>query len=215
MLMARLGTTCTISCAHRSRRSESSGAVALNSSTSRPRTAAASGLNASAGASTMKKWMSRVHRLLHGRRDLVGRLHRDPLEREIGLEHARQRLRLVDADLRAGEGVLAGLEDQALVGPDRLVAGIALDLDEADRQPLPRRLRILGAAPARPQTRASRQRPVNSRTGCQRLLIDDHAPGHAADRNRDHRLAALRVDDRDVVAEAVGDVKQLPRPATA
>ncbi len=36
------------------------------------------------------------------------------------------------ADLRAGERMLAGLEDQPLVGPDRLVARIALDLDEAD-----------------------------------------------------------------------------------
>ena len=36
MLMARLGSVCTISRAHSSRRSQSSGAVALNSSTSRP-----------------------------------------------------------------------------------------------------------------------------------------------------------------------------------
>src|SRR3974377_518005 len=37
------------------------------------------------------------------------------------------------------------------------------------------------------------------------LIIDGHAPGNAADRNRDDRLAALRIDDGDVVAEAVGD----------
>src|SRR3984893_2627131 len=36
-------------------------------------------------------------------------------------------------------------------------------------------------------------------------LIDHHAPGNAADRNRDRRLAGLRVDDGDVVTEAVGD----------
>ena len=47
----------------------------------------------------------------------AGRFHRDALEHEIGLEHARQRRRLVDADLRAGERMLAGLEDQPLVGP--------------------------------------------------------------------------------------------------
>ena len=51
MLIARLGSVCTISRAQRSRRSQSSGAVTLNSSTSRPRTAVASGRNASAGAS--------------------------------------------------------------------------------------------------------------------------------------------------------------------
>ena len=67
---------CTISRAQTSRRSESSGAVTLNSSTSRPRTAAASGLKASAGASTRKNWMPRVsERLQHRRRERVGRLH--------------------------------------------------------------------------------------------------------------------------------------------
>ena len=94
MLMARLGSVCTISRAHSSRRSESSGAVTLNSSTSRPLTAAASGLNASAGASMRKKWMPRsVIACVTARRDLIGRFHGDALEREIGLEHARERLR--------------------------------------------------------------------------------------------------------------------------
>ena len=65
-------------------------------------------------------------------RDLHVRLHGDAFEREIGLEHARQRRGLVDADLRARIRVLAGLQDQPLVGADRLVARIAVDLDEAD-----------------------------------------------------------------------------------
>src|SRR5258708_28766397 len=38
-------------------------------------------------------------------------------------------------------------------------------------------------------------------------LIDHHAPWNAPHRNRDGRLAALRVDDGDVVAEAVGDIE--------
>src|SRR5882672_12828632 len=35
------------------------------------------------------------------------------------------------------------------------------------------------------------------------LVIDDHAPRDAADRNRDGSLAAVDVDHRDVIAEAV------------
>ena len=130
----RGSAACARSRARRARgAAQSSGAVALNSSTSRPRTAAASGWKASAGASTMKKWMPRASRAcMHRRRDLLGRFHRDALEREIDLEHARERLRLVDADLRAGKRMLAGLEDEPLVGADRLVARIALDLDKAD-----------------------------------------------------------------------------------
>src|SRR5437879_3666016 len=42
-------------------------------------------------------------------------------------------------------------------------------------------------------------------TKCGCSLIDHHAPGNAAYRDRDRRLAALHVDDGDVVAEAVGD----------
>ena len=108
---------CTTSRAQRSRRSQSSGAVALNSSTSRPRTAAASGLNASAGASMRKKWMPASIACEHGRRDLVGRFDGDALEREVGLEHARERLsprRCRPA--RPRQRMLAGLEDDALVG---------------------------------------------------------------------------------------------------
>ena len=88
--------------------------------------------------------VARCHGLLHGRRDLGGGLHRDPLQREIRFQDAGQHLRIVETDLGAGEGVLADLQDQALVGLDRLVADIALDFDISDRQPLPRRLRILG-----------------------------------------------------------------------
>src|SRR5262245_2727096 len=40
-----------------------------------------------------------------------------------------------------------------------------------------------------------------------RLIIDHHAPGNAADRDRDDGLAALGVDHGDVVAEAVGDIE--------
>ena len=36
------------------------------------------------------------------------------------------------ADLRTGERMLAGLEDQPPIGLERLVAGIALDVDETD-----------------------------------------------------------------------------------
>ena len=56
-----------------------------------------------------------VPRLQHRGRDLGRRRHGDALEREVRLQHARERLRLVDADLRAREGTLAALEDQALV----------------------------------------------------------------------------------------------------
>src|SRR3954452_9830709 len=37
------------------------------------------------------------------------------------------------------------------------------------------------------------------------LVIDDHTPGNAADRDGNDRLAALGIDDGDVVAETVGD----------
>ena len=39
------------------------------------------------------------------------------------------------------------------------------------------------------------------------LIIDDDTPRHATDRDRNDRLAACRIDDRDVVAEAVGHVE--------
>src|SRR5437899_198268 len=40
------------------------------------------------------------------------------------------------------------------------------------------------------------------------LFIDDHAPGDAADRDRDRGLAGAHVDHRDVVTKAVGDVER-------
>src|SRR4051812_32632228 len=55
-------------------------------------------------------------------------------------------------------------------------------------------------------TRASATRKAQS------LIIDDHAPGHAADRNGNDRLLAFRIDDRDVVAEAVRDIQKLLVP---
>ena len=82
------------------------------------------------------------HRLGDGAGDLFGRLHGDAFEHEIGVEHARQRLRLVDPDLGAGEGMAASLEDEALIGAHRLVARVAIDVDEADGDALARRLRL-------------------------------------------------------------------------
>src|SRR5215475_7660133 len=58
---------------------------------------------------------------------------------------------------------------------------------------------------------AHRLRPLRrasvSRRPCVRLVIDHHAPGNAPDRHGNERLAALGIDDGDVVAEAVGDVE--------
>ena len=89
MVMARLGSVCTTSRAQSSRRSQSSGAVALNSSTSRPLTASASGRNASAGASTTKKWMPWFSRAcMTAARKRVRRFHGDAFEREVDLERA-------------------------------------------------------------------------------------------------------------------------------
>ena len=62
----------------------------------------------------------------------AGDFTRDALEREVGLQYAGEHLRLVEPDLRAGEGMLAGLQHHALIGHDRLVARIAVDLDVAD-----------------------------------------------------------------------------------
>src|SRR6266849_4693580 len=48
-------------------------------------------------------------------------------------------------------------------------------------------------------------RPSKRREKRTASSIDRHAPGNAADRDRDDRLAALGIDDGDVVAEPVGD----------
>ena len=71
------------------------------------------------------------------------RRHADPLEDEFGLQNARERLRLVEAHLRTGKRTLAGLEHQTSKARDRLVAGIASDLDIADGHALRRRRRLL------------------------------------------------------------------------
>src|ERR1700704_1999742 len=47
-----------------------------------------------------------------------------------------------------------------------------------------------------------RAEPVRTATA---LVIDDHTPGNTADRDGNDWLAALGIDDGDVVAEAVGD----------
>src|SRR3954447_12892893 len=49
-----------------------------------------------------------------------------------------------------------------------------------------------------------RAEPMRTATA---LVIDDHTPGNTADRDGDDRLAALGVNDGDVVAETVGDKK--------
>ena len=73
-----------------------------------------------------------LERAQHRRRDLLGRFHANALQRKVGLKDAAEDLRLVDADLRARERMLAELEHDTLVGADRLVTRIALDVDEAD-----------------------------------------------------------------------------------
>ena len=73
-----------------------------------------------------------VQRLRHRRRDVGGRLHGDAFERKLGIEHPHQRGGLIDADLRTGERVFAGLEDEALIGAYGFVARIALDLHVAN-----------------------------------------------------------------------------------
>src|SRR5262245_9591072 len=42
----------------------------------------------------------------------------------------------------------------------------------------------------------------------QPLIIDDYAPGNAADRYRHGCLAAAHVDDGDIVAVAIGDIER-------
>ncbi len=73
----------------------------------------------------------RLARLHDRRRERIRRFHGDALQREVDLERAGERLRLFDADLRSDKGMLAGPEDHALGGADRLVAWISCDLNEA------------------------------------------------------------------------------------
>ena len=143
-----------------------------------------------------------IERLEYGRRDFVRRFHRDAIEREVHLQHARQRGSFIDADLRADKRMLARLEDDALVGTDRLVARVAVDLYEADGQFLlwlPRG-GAAGCAEVAAAENASAKAGKSMRM-LRALIIDHHAPWHAADRDRDGRLAALDVDERDVVAK--------------
>ena len=86
----------------------------------------------------------------HGRRHVGGRFCDNTFEREIRVQHALERRRLIDPDLRSGQRMLAGLEDDALIGSQRLVTRIVFDRDEADLDVL------LGLARRR---RGLRQRP--------------------------------------------------------
>src|SRR5262245_58400095 len=72
------------------------------------------------------------YRLRDRGRHLLRGFDGDALEREIDLEHARERLRLVDPDLRTCKRRFARLEHDALVSLDRLVARVARDVDIAD-----------------------------------------------------------------------------------
>jgi hypothetical protein len=73
-----------------------------------------------------------IERRAHGLRHLGSGFRRDPLQAEIGLQHARERRRIIEAEFRAGERVRAGLEDDALIGLHRRVARIVFDLDKSD-----------------------------------------------------------------------------------
>src|ERR1700726_1404133 len=57
---------------------------------------------------------------------------------------------------------------------------------------------------------AASQSAISPVVACrQPLVIDHHAPRNPPDRDRDERGAAPDVDDRDVVAEAVGHEQRL------
>ena len=73
------------------------------------------------------------------RRDSIRRWDTDALEREVDREHAAQRLRFVERDLRRREGMITGLQDDAVGRLDRFVARVARYLDISDGQGLPRR----------------------------------------------------------------------------
>jgi hypothetical protein len=78
--------------------------------------------------------------LQHRRRDCVCGRDGDALEREVDLERTAQRLRLVDAHLSPDKRMLARSEDHALIGTDRLMARVAFDVDNADRDTRLRRI---------------------------------------------------------------------------
>jgi hypothetical protein len=76
-----------------------------------------------------------------GRSYFGGRRYADALERELHFCDTTQRLRLIEADLGADEGMLAMAQNEPPVAGDRLVPGIACNLHIADGQPL-RRCRL-------------------------------------------------------------------------
>ena len=79
-----------------------------------------------------EKMCAGIERRAHRRRDLGRRFHGDPLEVEVGLQHARERCGIVEAEFRARKRVRAGLENDALVGAHRSIARVVFDLDEGD-----------------------------------------------------------------------------------
>ncbi len=98
-------------------------------------------------------------RLQHRRRDRVCGRDGDALEREVDLERAAERLRLVDADLRPDKRMLAGSEDHALIGTDRLMARVAFDIDNADRDARRRRI-LCGTAIRKTRSDNDRDRSI-------------------------------------------------------
>src|ERR1700675_2466336 len=64
-------------------------------------------------------------------------------------------------------------------------------------------------AASKPGFGCKRRRGPGRRALITRSIIDHDPPRHAADRDRDYRLAARRVDHRDVVAESIGDIERL------
>ncbi len=73
-----------------------------------------------------------IERGAHGRSHLRRRLHRDPLQTEVGLQRTREWRGIVKPELRAGKRVRTCLEDDALIGAHRRVAGVVLDLHEGN-----------------------------------------------------------------------------------
>ena len=82
-----------------------------------------------------------------------------------------------------------------------VIAGLDPAIHLLRKTPFTKRMdpRVKPAGDAGERARAE---PTRTATA---LVIDDHTPGNAADRDGNDRLAALGIDDGDVVAEAVGD----------
>ena len=90
-----------------------------------------------------EKMCAGIERRAHRRRDLGCRFHGDPLQAEVGLQHARKRCCIVEAEFGARKRVRAGLENDALVGAHRRIARVVFDLDEGDINLLLCRWRLL------------------------------------------------------------------------